>query len=366
MTRHFSLYLDLLRLTAALAVLFSHANMRSLIATNILPQSFGHNAVIVFFLLSGYVIAFVADTKENTAREYWVSRFARIYSVALPAILITPLFDWAGSQIDPSFYAGSITTHDYWWIRIAASLTFTNELWLVSIMPFSNSAYWSLCYEMAYYLLFSIWCFAPARLRWLWLSLACLLIGPKILLLAPIWLFGVVLYRNQRGYAITEPTGWLLWIGSLVGIVLYQWMDVVKHLSTLTEQVLGTWLYTQLHFSKHFVGDYLLALIIGANFLGFRRIASRFAALFTAIGPAIRKASTYTFSIYLFHLPILFFFNVAIEGDRQQLSYYLTVVSATLVTTVMLGTITEQQKDRLKRWLAGRAHALGTISPMFK
>ena len=354
MSRNYSLYLDLMRFMAAVAVLLSHANSRDVTDSNLLPQSFGHNAVIVFFLLSGYVIAYVADTKERNARDYWISRFARIYSVALPAVLLTPLFDWAGSQINPAFYAGSATTHDYAWVRIAASLTFTNELWLVSIMPFSNSAYWSLCYEMAYYLLFAIWCFAPAAKRWWWLGLATLVIGPKILLLAPIWILGVVLYRARRWYAISEAAAWVLWVGSILGVVAFQWLDVTRIISAATEKMLGPWLYTQLHFSKHFLGDYLLAVLIAANFIGFRRIADRFAPVFALVGPAIRKAASYTFSIYLFHLPILFFYIVAIDGNRAHMSFYWTVVGLSLATAVLLGTITEQQKDRLKNWLEAR------------
>jgi hypothetical protein len=47
--------------------------------------------VVIFFVLSGYVVAFVADTRERTWRAFWVSRFARVYSVALPAPLLTHL-----------------------------------------------------------------------------------------------------------------------------------------------------------------------------------------------------------------------------------------------------------------------------------
>lgn len=362
MSRHYSLYLDLMRFVAAVAVLLSHANSRNLTDANILPPSLGHNAVIVFFLLSGYVIAYVADTKERNAHDYWISRLTRIYSVALPAVLLAPMFDWAGSQINPAFYAGSITTHDYAWVRVAASLTFTNELWLVSIMPFSNSAYWSLCYEMAYYLLFAIWCFAPAAKRCWWLALAMLLIGPKILLLAPIWILGVVLYRARRGYDVSECSAWMLWIGSVVGVVAYQWFDVTRLISAATEKMLGPWLYTQLHFSKHFLGDYLLAVLIAANFIGFRRIADRFAAVFSFVGPFIRKSASYTFSIYLFHLPILHFYTVAIDGSRARMSYYVIVVGLTLATAILLGTITEQQKDRLKKWLTACAGKYRRVS----
>jgi len=80
----FSLYLDILRFAAALCVLLSHANMREIVDRDLFPQSLGHDAVVIFFVLSGYVIAFVADTRESTRTGYWTSRLARVYSVALP------------------------------------------------------------------------------------------------------------------------------------------------------------------------------------------------------------------------------------------------------------------------------------------
>jgi len=59
MSREFSLYLDVLRLLAALVVLASHATGYAYGEVAWWPGSLGHNAVVVFFLLSGYVIAFV-------------------------------------------------------------------------------------------------------------------------------------------------------------------------------------------------------------------------------------------------------------------------------------------------------------------
>src|SRR5258706_1108814 len=188
MNRHYSLYLDFTRFLAAAVVLLTHANRSALAPLDWVPSDLGHNAVVVFFVLSGCVISFVADNKETSFRRYWVSRLARVYSVALPALLVTPLFDLAGEALVPAVYEGGLTTHDWWGVRIAASLACANELWFVSIMPFSNSPYWSLCYEISYYALFSIWCFTQGTSRYLWLAGLGLLIGPKILLLLPIWI----------------------------------------------------------------------------------------------------------------------------------------------------------------------------------
>lgn len=351
MGRSFSLYLDLLRLGAALTVLLAHAAQSATLGKPLLANSVGHNAVVVFFLLSGYVIAYVSDGKERTAREFWISRLARIYSVALPAMLLAPLADQIGLAIDPRHYDGGLTTHDYPLVRLAASLVFVNELWLVSIMPFSNSPYWSLCYEMAYYLLFSLWCFGGRR-RWLWMGLAALVIGPKILLLAPVWALGVALYRWQGAYRLSAAAGWLCWLGSLAGLALFQYADLGAQLSRWTGSLLGPELYKQLHFSKHFLGDYPLALLIGLNFIGFRRIAGYFDGLLGAIAPAIRRAASYTFSIYLFHAPLVLLFEILLAGMGQGFAYLGAVLACTLATVVLLGAATEQQKDRLRHWLA--------------
>jgi len=302
MNQPFSLYLDLVRFTAALCVMVGHLNL--IMGIYPLPASFGHNAVVVFFVLSGYVIAFVTDTKEKTPRDYWSSRLSRIYSVALPAVLLTPLLDLLGEAVAPGVYVRGVTTHDYWAVRIAASLAFVNELWLVSIMPFSNSPYWSLCYEMSYYTLYAVHCFTSGRCRILWLTLLSLLIGPKILLMFPTWLLGVAIYRSHALAGCREGWAWALLIGSLAGIAWYQYADITRQLSSLPRQWVGERLYILLHFSKRFPGDYLLALLVAANFIAFRRVCGRFSALINPLAKPIRYASSYTFALYLFHLPV--------------------------------------------------------------
>jgi peptidoglycan/LPS O-acetylase OafA/YrhL len=361
MSRSFSLYLDLLRFLAAMAVMVSHGAGYAF-GERVLPASLGHNAVIVFFLLSGYVIAHVADHKENTARAFWISRFARVYSVALPAILLTPLVDQLGLRLDPGFYAAGMTTHDYTLVRIGASLAFVNELWFVSIMPFSNSPYWSLCYEMSYYLLFAIFTFAGPR-RWFWLVLAALVIGPKILLLGPIWLLGVVLYRHRSWYHISEVAGWLLWGTSMVAAAAFQYWNLTDQIAHWLAVQIGPEPFKLLHFSKRFLGDYLLTVVIAAHFVGFRRIAPRFAYLLELGARPIRAASSLTFSLYLFHLPVLLLVVLLLRGMEPGFGHLFAMLAATLALVVPLGIVTERQKDVLKRWLERRVPAWGPLRP---
>ena len=51
---------------------------------------------MVFFVLSGFVIAYVSEQKEHTLREYSISRLARLWSVAVPALILTIALDQLG------------------------------------------------------------------------------------------------------------------------------------------------------------------------------------------------------------------------------------------------------------------------------
>jgi len=49
---------------------------------------YAHSAVIVFFVLSGFLISLAAQ-RDGSMTEYLLNRASRIYSVALPAMLLT-------------------------------------------------------------------------------------------------------------------------------------------------------------------------------------------------------------------------------------------------------------------------------------
>jgi hypothetical protein len=89
-----SICLDLLRAGAALTVFVHHANLYELDAGAFswFRRDIGHSAVVVFFVLSGYVIMGTLG-EQRSARDYVVKRAARIYSVVVPALLLTYAID---------------------------------------------------------------------------------------------------------------------------------------------------------------------------------------------------------------------------------------------------------------------------------
>ncbi|TWI62990.1 peptidoglycan/LPS O-acetylase OafA/YrhL [Pseudoduganella lurida] len=353
MSREFSLYLDAVRFLAALMVVVYHMNMRWL-SRDILPLSdHGHAAVMVFFVLSGYVISSIHAGRENTPAEYWASRLARFYSLALPVVLLTPLVDLAGAAIDPGLYEG-MTTTGLAPVRIASSLLWLNEVWNVSIMCFSNTPYWSLCYEMWYYILFAVCVFTTGRKRALLLVAGALVIGPKILLLAPVWAMGVALHRWQWLGRIAPQQGAWLFAASLLAFALFQHYRLTDLGSGWLRSLVGPEQHHQLTFSRFALTDYLLGLIVAANFAGARAIAPVFGPVLLPLQKPIRWLAGYTFSLYLMHQPLLLFYGVLIDGDPAGSLYVTEVFGAVLVTVWLAGSVTERRRHLLRAWLLAR------------
>ncbi len=106
MSTNLSVYLDLLRLVAASLVFIGHA--RGILFPDapigILSGHAGE-AVIAFFVLSGFVIQFVVAEKETNITAYLLARLSRVYSVVLIALPVTLLADLLGAYLSPAYYA---------------------------------------------------------------------------------------------------------------------------------------------------------------------------------------------------------------------------------------------------------------------
>jgi peptidoglycan/LPS O-acetylase OafA/YrhL len=174
------------------------------------------------------------------------------------------------------------------------------------------------------------------------------LLGPKILLLAPIWALGVALHRFQPLYHCREWQGWLLLLSSWLLLFLFEYYEVTQQGRELLKQWVGDEMYRGLAFSKSFMTDYLLALIIAANFIGIRTIAHRFSKPLLTVEKPVRWLAGYTFSLYIFHQPLLIFFSAVLNGDPDGALFYTQVMGATLVSIVLIGSYTEHKRHHLR------------------
>jgi peptidoglycan/LPS O-acetylase OafA/YrhL len=148
-----SVVLDSLRIAAALTVLVFHLFyhwFEKLNITHKLDQA-AHMAVVVFFVLSGYVIAYTTTVNNRGGLKYMQARFSRLYSVVIPALIIT-----AVCEIIIHMYSPALQAHfsrGTSWPRYIISGLFINEIWFFSAAPPVNGPLWSLSYEYNFWLL---------------------------------------------------------------------------------------------------------------------------------------------------------------------------------------------------------------------
>jgi len=325
-----SLFMDLLRFAAAFGVFLCHFSS-PVFSAGRLPWLWGHGLVIIFFVLSGYVIAYVSDQKENNSVDYSINRLARLYSVVVPSLVLTFSLDTLGSHWDLSVYADR--SHDQEFIRLASALTFTSEIWFLNITPLSNYAFWSLPYEFWFYVIFGLIKFVSGRARVLGLIAVCCFIGPKMLVYLPIWWLGVVIYR--AGPLLLRPVTARLLLLACVGLFF-----VVYGLDNDTRMTVR---YLPLGFSPY---DFLLAILAGLAIA----IVKACALDFRPFARPIRYLASNTLTLYLCHLPLLSFFSAALPA-MPIVERIAVLFVATLVTVDALARITEHRKHAVRRMM---------------
>src|SRR4051812_31237259 len=191
MSRGFSCYLDLVRIVAALLVFLHHLSLDfgcyvPGAGCALVPFHAGHSAVVLFFVLSGYVITYVAHERERTLSAFALARIARIYSVAVPVLALV-------MALDGLAYATGHTAGVPWyqyqsaWKYLALSLTFTTDHWVLAENAFSLGAWWSVAYEVWYYVLFAAAFYGRGVWRWILPVAVAAFMGPKLLAMLPLW-----------------------------------------------------------------------------------------------------------------------------------------------------------------------------------
>src|SRR3954469_21106348 len=129
MSAALSVYLDLIRFGAALVVVLSHA---WLILFPAVPLHWpGPAAVIVFFVLSGFVIAYVTDGHDRTLADYALNRLSRLGSVGLPALAFGAVVSYFSRF--PLFSQLPIDRGSL--LSAAANVLFVGQIWFVNLAP---------------------------------------------------------------------------------------------------------------------------------------------------------------------------------------------------------------------------------------
>jgi peptidoglycan/LPS O-acetylase OafA/YrhL len=320
-----SVKLDLVRGVAAIAVMVGHVrslffqDYANLVAPGLgtkflyAATGLGHEAVIVFFVLSGFFIG--ASVLKSVAahkwswRSYLTHRFVRLWIVLLPALSLGAAIDWAGvnslqasaTYFSPVRYLSSVSFASRFTLR-----NFTGNLFFLQgifVDPFgSNGPLWSLSYEFWYYMIFPALVLllvpnVPIALRGAFLIAAAAMfwfVGPAISIYFLIWLAGTAVFAmflklpSIRGVlrVALQIAGWLILFGGLA------WVRSGATSAGLT-------------------ADFILA---GCFSVWMLAISTSGRSQPTAVTRAIAKTlSGCSYTLYLIHFPLLAFLRTQFD-----------------------------------------------------
>ena len=354
LSSNFSAYLDLVRFSAAAMVVLHHVKLLQVgpDAVRKLIPSYGHEFVIVFFVLSGYVIAATVDRKRQQGfKDYALDRAARIYSVSLPTLLLSTLLSLT---MVATGSGGSGTLNDVGW-AIALNLVFLAQSWGLNSIPPSNPAFWSLPYEVMYYVLYGCLYFLRGQQRLFWCALVALVAGPKVLLLLPCWLAGVAAYRWRDSWALPSWGCWLLVASPVLvfGVLSYLHFGALMH-STL-DRLLGPY-YPGLAWSTEFPKDYISATFVALHLFAVRKLDL---SLPKRLNDAATGAATLTFTLYLLHFPSIMLSRELFGSSSKSLQCFAFAILLTIAVTVGVGTYSEARRWQLRAWL--QRHLVGPV-----
>ena len=372
--------MDLLRGLSALLVLGQHLRVLTFpgfsgggVGTRLFyfATSLGHSAVIVFFVLSGFLVGgrtiVAIQTKRWTVRRYAVQRIGRIATVLIPALAVGLVLDLIGlvSFGGTSVYGSGIAGHPMLDFTLGDHLTPTVLAGnILGLQPFlvpsfgSNSALWSLGYEVWFYVLFPILILVlrggmTRRRSFAGLAFAAVmlgLMGPWGLAYFAIWALGASLVawpqsdrlRGRRGVAGVAV---LAAAGLVVAALL---AGKIAGYADLADMVL---LPVAVALLVHAVGHLPRGPAIGP--------------LHARLAQGARSLADMSFSLYLVHLPLLTLMQAGLTRagllplrlDPRGFGLYAALSALTLLYAAGFASLTERRTDDIRAWISRRRMA---------
>ena len=367
--KHRLSHLDFVRGLAALLVCLEHIRGFLLVPyaqlkSPVLIERFvyfvtglGHQAVMVFFVLSGFLVGGSVISAHQQGRWTWsgylLRRLTRLWVVLIPALLLTLLWDGLGQRLWLAGYHGAFLAAyhsgpapdapaDLRWNTLLGNVFFLQTI-RVNCYG-TNGPLWSLANEFWYYLLLPLgWGIFKAG--HLWRRLACALLVAALVVWLPgnillgglVWLMGAgifVLIQSERGRRWPAHPLWLC-AGGLLALTMLGASRMGK-LGATDDLLVGSG----------------FSVLVAA-------LAVRPAkpGIYTATSAA---ASEVSYTLYLVHFPILalFFFAVC-KGHQIQPGFagafwFLMTFVVVVLYAAGVWWCFERNTDRVRSWVQMR------------
>lgn len=280
---------------------------------------FASEAVVIFFVLSGYLVGGSVIRSLRMAQWSWTvylrKRVIRLWVVLIPAIFIGVTLDYVGRRL---FGAGSVYTQPPGMeLGIAFGLAgrfhpmvlLGNAFFVESILvpfPGTNVSVWSLVNEFWYYIAFPLAALAfttkmgwGARLGWALGTCAVLtFVGWDITVLFPIWVFGALASMLPRKLSLSRAKA-LSWLFSVVVLGVMVGVRLLPIRLVAAEYLIGA-----------FTSILLWALV--------QQTQPADEGVYKAVSGFFSRIS---YTLYLFHLPLAVFLCGLMNSPWHSWSY---------------------------------------------
>ena len=352
---------------AAFAVLISHvrglffapyhelSHHSIVISAFYASTSLGHQAVIVFFVLSGFFIASITirsfDDGSWSWTVYLINRILRLSLVLIPALFLCLFLDRLGMTLasTAAFYEHPVEN------LISSSVAsvetvrnFVGSFFYVQgilAQPFgSDSPLWSLSYEFWYYILFPIAVCALSRKLQPWLRAAyvasavfiVLFIGHTIALYFLIWLLGgaiaLMLLRGKASLGTSwANTAAIVPLVCVLGISIARPLDSAFLTNGVVALAFATWMYAILEMPDRPVGTFYAKLA--------------------------RLLAGFSYTLYLTHFPFLFFIRANVHyvwhPDLLHIFYATLIVASAMLIAYGVAQVTEAKTSFFRKKVLG-------------
>lgn len=336
-----SIFLDALRAFSAQLVLIGHLTTHLKITIPYFDsQTWGASiqyiGVLIFFILSGFLIAYTIDRKQPTFQRYFIDRFTRIYSGFIPAILFVALID--GLVI--------VTTKKYEHTAAYNLLHFVGNLLMLQKFPLiddlckdcldnfgSGIPFWTLAVEWWLYCLYGYLLLGFRKNKW-YVSVPLLLlfvISPFHHVktnIALFWAMGVSAYFILKYSQDLKMKNWQ------IGLLL------------LVSAVAAAYQFDRVRYAYDQSFGILMSVAFLLAVLFFQNITTP-TSVFLAKTSKIMAA--YSFTLYLTHYTIMEAISAWLPS-LNKISLFVIIVITSHLLAFTLGYFTEMKHQHLRNY----------------
>ncbi|CAN7689962.1 acyltransferase [Paenibacillus sp. LjRoot153] len=372
--------LDSLRGLSALTVVFGHllavlpimlldtGKEKKLFFINILKYSplhtlwSGHEAVLLFFILSGFVLSLPYFNGIKTSYlNYLIKRFFRIYSPYFFALIV-------GILCRDLFKRSEITDLSDWfnglWGTSTTNKLLFNHFSLVFLGKYDSDAFnpviWSLVHEMRISLIFPFLMLFILRFNWKY----SLLIGLSLSLIS--FTFEYLYPTENNNILLTVHYTFMFIIGALLAkhrMYLVETLYKLKRIKKCAILLMGLLLYSFPHLPVLLLSSSQIYVKICTNNYFNEWVACAGAAIFLLISISSNIAKTFltfkpiiylgkiSYSTYLYHLIILFTLINILYGRLNILLIWILTILITCIISSFSYYLVEIPSSKLSKRL---------------